>query len=306
MRTSAVPAARGYHPVRRVWILGNARNETNVDLVDRWSAAGVAASLLAPVDVGALVRRGDVVVGRIDVRRTIDGVEPGLLALVAAERRGARVVNSAAAILRAHDKLLTARALVRAGVPHPRTVHVRPGAPIPLPLPFVVKPRFGSWGVDVFRCDEPCDVARVFALIAGRPWFRRQGAIVQELVPPGGYDGRVLVAGGAVAGGERRVAATREWRNNISLGGAHVPAEPTREEKLLARAAAAALGGDFLGVDLLPTRSGSTVLEANAAVEFGHGYSLDGVDVFGAAAAALGLQPRVARAAEAVLQHPAA
>jgi RimK family alpha-L-glutamate ligase len=273
----------------RVWILGSPRNETNFHLATRWRSFGIPTAVLSnpgPLPAG---RAGDVVLGRIDVRRSVDGIEPGLLTLLAAERQGIRVLNRAAAVLAAHDKLRTARALAAAGVPHPRTAHVLPGQPVPIEPPLVLKPRFGSWGVDVVRCLDEEDVARTLSTISERTWFRRQGAIAQELVPPAGYDVRVLVAGGVVVGSVRRIAGPGEWRNNISLGGTRRPSLPEPDVVGLALAAVDALGGDFFGVDLLPVAGGAIVLEVNAAVEFEDRYSLDDCDVFAETATALGL-----------------
>jgi len=286
----------------RVWILGSTRNETNRDLAERWCACGVPAGIVSSrVDLRALLP-GDVVLGRIDVRRSVDGIEPGLLTLLAASRiGGVQVLNRPSSILNAHDKLRTARAFAAHGVPHPRTIHVRPGELVDLPPPLVVKPRFGSWGVDVFHCLSRDEVRDALAAISDRPWFRRQGAIVQELVPPLGYDIRVLVAGGEVVGAEQRIAAPGEWRNNISLGGTHWPAAPSREVVELALAAVAAVDGDFFGVDLLPLPAGAVVLEVNAAVEFEDGYSLGGGDLFADIASALGLTRLALPASETAL-----
>jgi [lysine-biosynthesis-protein LysW]--L-2-aminoadipate ligase len=145
----------------------------------------------------------------------------------------------------------------------------------------VVKPRFGSWGQGVYRCDDARSLQVTLATLAETPWYPSQGALVQELVPSQGYDLRILVAGGQIVGAVYRLAAPGEWRTNISLGGvreavSYLPAEACT----LALAAARASGASLVGVDLLPSpRGGWIVLELNGAVEFKHEYSLAG-DVF--------------------------
>ena len=235
----SVPERRRLRPARRrgrVAVIGSPLNDANVDLVSAWQALGLDARLTDPDDV----RPADVVLGRLDVLPTLDGVEPGLLDLLRLELRGSCVLNGAAAIVRAHDKLLTARALARAGVPHPRTVHLLPahlrpgGHGVALAPPLVVKPRFGSWGVDVFRCDTLDEVEACLAEIRGRLWFRRRGAVVQELVPPVGHDVRLVVAAGRIIGGVERVAAPGEWRTNMCLGGSDRP-PPRRRRRSASR-----------------------------------------------------------------------
>jgi RimK family alpha-L-glutamate ligase len=193
-------------------------------------------------------------------------------------------------LIAAHDKLGTARALRAAGIPHPRTAHVESRrASLELDPPLVLKPRFGSWGRDVFLCEDEADVRRRLREVRQRTWFRRHGALIQEVVPPRHHDLRLVVAGGRVVGAARRVAAEGEWRTNVSLGGRLEPARPTDAESTLAIAAARAIGIDLAGVDLLPVDGGQVVLELNGAVDFDERYSLRGGDVYLDAAAALGL-----------------
>jgi RimK family alpha-L-glutamate ligase len=249
-------------------------------------------AVISPAQAVALLRPGDVALGRIDVEPSLQGVEPGLWALGLLEQRGIRVLNRRHALTAAHDKLATAEALTRAGLPHPQTEHVAPWLPGPtVELPVVLKPRFGSWGRDVVRCETTRDLASAFAEARPRVWFNTSGGIAQRLVAPRGFDLRIVVAGGCVVGAAKRIAAPGEWRTNVALGARRVPTTPPPAACELALAAARAIGGDLVGVDLLPTDTGWTVLELNGAVDFTSEYSL-GEDVFSAARTALAAGPR--------------
>lgn len=220
---------------------------------------------------------------------TLDGMDDGLWALGALAARGVVVLNDSPALLGAHDKLLTSRLLRRAGVPHPRTWHVRDGRPAPVPrLPVVVKPRFGSWGSAVDRCDDYQSLGAALASARDTTWFRRHGALVQELVTPCGYDLRIVVAEGRVVGSVFRIAAPGEWRTNIALGGVRrAVTQPPRDACTIALAAAAAIGASLVEVDLLPDGDSWTVLELNGAVELTPEYAPWG-DVFSEIAFVLG------------------
>lgn len=123
--------------------------------------------------------------------------------------------------------------------------------------PLVVKPRFGSWGRSVYRCDDSTALAETLAAISREEWFARHGAIVQTLVPPQGFGLRVLVAAGRVVGVVYRIAPPGEWRTNVNLGAVRRPVDdPPREAVALALRAARAVGTSLVGVDLLPARDG--------------------------------------------------
>jgi RimK family alpha-L-glutamate ligase len=248
---------------------------------------GLRVDELTPEAASHLLRPGDVALGRLDVLESLDGVDDGLWALGALAARGITVLNGPEALLAAHDKLLTARLLRRAGLPHPRTHLVAGDRPIcAFEPPVVIKPRFGSWGREVVRCDDHAALEESLARVRRLPWYRLDGALVQELIPPSGYDLRLVVAGRRVVGSVRRVAPPGEWRTNVALGAARHAVDPPAEAVPIALAAARAVSASLIGVDLLPVAGGWTIVELNGAVEFTPEYAPRG-DVFASAARAL-------------------
>jgi RimK family alpha-L-glutamate ligase len=278
----------------RLGIVAHRATPTNLALAAE-APPGVDASVLPPLAALHLLRPGDVALGRLDVREAVDGVEDGLWHLERLAAAGVTVFNGSSALRLAHDKRLTATALTAAGLPHPLTVSVRDGRDEPpLPFPFVLKPRFGSWGKDILVCSDGAEWERAVQGLSRRAWFSRCGALAQELIPPIGHDLRILIARGRVVGAVKRVAAPGEWRTNIALGATREPVDPAPVARALALEAASTVGGDFVGVDLLPTGPGTyVVLEVNGAVDFTLEYALGG-NVFAAAVEALVGGPQLA------------
>ena len=282
-----LPVEQGRMP--RVAVVGNPTRATD-DLVAAWLAAGMDVSLATPATALVTLEAGDIALLRLDVLPTLDGVEPGFETCPVLEKRGVRVLNNPQALLAAHDKLLTAEALRAAGLRQPQTLHVTAEhRQAQLPLPCVVKPRFGSWGTDVMLCTTSDELERALEYASSRQWWACHGALVQELVPPTGRDLRLLVAGGRVVGAAARVAAAGEWRTNVSVGGHLERVEPPPEAAAEAERTARALAIDLAGVDLLPWDGGWVVLEVNGAIDFDERYVLPGHDMYREIAQALGL-----------------
>ena len=269
-------------------LIAHRETETNLRLLEA-VPAGIEARLLSPAETLGRLGDGDAALARLDVLPTVDGIEPGAWELARLEAEGIRMLNPLRTLSATHDKLMTARLLKDAGVPHPTTRHVtHPHTPPTLDPPFVVKPRFGSWGIDVHMCADRASARTCLEELSARRWFRRQGALIQELIPPLGRDLRIVVASGQVVGAVQRLAAPGEWRTNVALGARIVPAEPPPVAAQLALAASRVSGLDLVGVDLLPTGPGGfSVIELNGAVEFRPVYALREGDVFAHATAAL-------------------
>jgi len=290
----------------RIAVVARSSTPAN-EALTRVGCHGADWCLLTPAEALEALGPGDCAIGRIDVLSTLDGVDEGLWALGALEARGVTVLNGAPVLLAAHDKLLTARLLRRAGLPHPRTRLIAGDRPSsPLPPPVVVKPRFGSWGLGVERCDDEESLAHLLAGLPDEPWYEAHGALVQELVPTLGFDLRIVVAHDHVIGAISRVAAPGEWRTNVSLGAERRRATPPPGACALALAAARATGAALVGVDLLPDGRGRwTVAEINGAVEFNEEYALrPGADPFAEAAFRLGRAAVCARLREPVHVAP--
>ena len=266
-------------------VLAHQATDTNRALATRgWT--GAQPRLLAPREALLNLHAGDVALNRLDVSTQLDGVEEGLWIVNQLEAQGVRILNRAPALLAAHDKLITARLLSTAGIPHPRTRRLHSAASLDgLTLPVVAKPRFGSWGRDVELCSDRRALTDYIGRMRGRPWWR-SGGVLQELVPPRSSDLRLIVAAGEIVGAAVRLAAPGEWRTNVALGARSIATAPPADARELAIAATEQLRIDLAGVDLLPGDAGWVVLEVNGAVDMRPHYSL-GADVFSAVLARL-------------------
>jgi RimK family alpha-L-glutamate ligase len=178
------------------------------------------------------------------------------------ERLGVRVVNPARVIERTVDKYYTSSLLEEAGIPTPRTIAAerREDAIDAFRQmgDVIVKPVFGSNGRGIVRVSDEEIAHRVFRALE----VERAVYYVQETIPHSGRDLRVFVVGGRVVAAIWRFADG--WRTNVSRGGKAEKAELSEEWADLALRAAAVVGAEYSGVDLLPMPDGGAwVLEVN-------------------------------------------
>ena len=199
------------------------------------------------------------------------------------EKRGMPVMNSPRAIERSVDKFYTTALLQEAGLPTPETVVCEGAADAMAAVQamgdVIVKPIFGSMGHGMVRVSDP-DVA--FRIVRSLEQVRAV-FYVQRAVNHGGRDVRVFVVGGRVLGAIERRTSDGGWRTNVSRGGSARPFELPPEWEQLALRAAAAIGADYAGVDLLPSREGEVfVLEVNGIPGWRGLQHATGLDVAGA------------------------
>jgi [lysine-biosynthesis-protein LysW]--L-2-aminoadipate ligase len=203
----------------------------------------------------------------------------------ALEATGTATVNNSSVIEMCGDKVLTALAFARHGVVTPRTLAAlaEPAAVRAcdeIGYPAVIKPAVGSWGRLVCRVPDRETAADLLEHRGQLPGPQHRVTCVQEWVDKPGRDIRVLVVGDQpVAAMYRRSA---HWRTNAALGAEPAPCRITSDLAKLATAAARAVGGGVLGVDVVEDADGRLLaLEVNHGTEFRALQSVTDVDLAG-------------------------
>jgi RimK family alpha-L-glutamate ligase len=203
------------------------------------------------------------------------------------EEHGVPVMNAPHAIERTVDKFYTDVRLREAGLSTPDTVvcerideamsAVR--AMLSEESQVIIKPIFGSMGHGIVRIGDPDTAFRVLQTLDQL----RAVCYIQRAIDTGGRDIRVFIVAGRVLGAIERRAAAGQWRTNVSLGGVAARFDLPREWASLAVRAAAAVGADYAGVDLLPATDGRVfVLEVNGVPGWQGLQRATGIDVAGA------------------------
>jgi RimK family alpha-L-glutamate ligase len=213
---------------------------------------------------GEILDRLDLLIVRGLPRGSLEQVIFRMDALHVLSEQGVQCVNPPRAIERTIDKSWASAALALAGLPTPPTIvcerydDAMQGFE-ELGGDVVVKPLFGAMGNGIVRVEDRDVAHRVFRALE----LERTVYYVQRTVASAGRrDLRVLVVAGEVAGAMERVSDS--WRANVARGARPQGVALDDAQRELALAAAAAVGADVAGVDLLIGPDGeSVVLEVN-------------------------------------------
>jgi len=200
------------------------------------------------------------------------------------EAGGSVVLNRSEVVRTCGDKLATSAALVRAGVPTPRTsVAVDRAAALAeagrLGYPVVIKPLIGSWGRLVARLDSPAAAEAVieYKEVLGGPEHKVH--YLQEYVEKPGRDIRAFVIGDELVAAIYRTSD--DWITNTARGGVTTDCPLSDELRRVTLAAAAAVGGGILAIDVVESERGLLVIEVNHTMEFRNSITTTGVDIPG-------------------------
>lgn len=195
---------------------------------------------------------------------------------------GIRTVNTYEVALICGDKINTTTALARAGIPSPRTLiaFTRESALQAietLGYPVVLKPAIGSWGRLLAKISDREAAEAVLEHKETLGSYLHAIFYIQEYVRKPARDIRSFVVGS-----ETICAIYREsehWITNTARGALARNCPVTSEIARLSLAAARAVGGGVLAVDLLEHEDGLMVSEVNYTMEFRNSIDTTGVDI---------------------------
>lgn len=216
------------------------------------------------------------------------------------ETAGVRCFNPTEVAEVCNDKLRTSLALIRAGVPHPdlRVAFTEDSALEAMEemgYPIVLKPVVGSWGRLIARATDTDSARSLLEHKAALPSFQHHIYYMQRYVDKRGRDIRSFVVGDHCIAAI--VRTSDDWRTNTARGAVAANFPVTPDLAAISLAAARAVGGGVLAVDLFETSDGFLVNEVNDTMEFKNSIEPTGVDIPSAIARYVVDELRAAKAA---------
>lgn len=196
---------------------------------------------------------------------------------------GVRTVNTHQVVQLCGDKLETSSALIREGVPSPRIkVAFDPESALTaieeMGYPVILKPVVGSWGRLLSKINdrEAAETVLEHKDVLGS--YQHSIFYIQEYIDKPARDIRSFVVG------NENIAAiyrySDHWITNTARGGRAENCPVTPQIAELSLAAAKAIGGGVVAVDLLETQDGRFLVnEVNHTMEFRNSIDTTGVNI---------------------------
>lgn len=198
---------------------------------------------------------------------------------------GVRTVNTHRVVQLCGDKLETSSALFRDGIPSPRIkVAFDPESALAaieeMGYPVILKPVVGSWGRLLSKINdrEAAETILEHKEVLGS--YQHSIFYIQEYIDKPARDIRSFVVG------DENIAAiyrySEHWITNTARGGRAENCPVTPQIAELSLAAARAVGGGVVAVDLLETQDGRFLVnEVNHTMEFHSSVPATGIDIPG-------------------------
>jgi [lysine-biosynthesis-protein LysW]--L-2-aminoadipate ligase len=196
---------------------------------------------------------------------------------------GVRTVNTHQVVQLCGDKLETSSALVRDNVPSPRIkVAFDPESALAaieeMGYPVILKPVVGSWGRLLSKINDRESAETILEHKDVLGSYQHSIFYIQEYIDKPARDIRSFVVG------NENIAAiyrySEHWITNTARGGRAENCPVTPEIGRLSLAAAKAVGGGVVAVDLLETQDGRLLVnEVNHTMEFRNSIDTTGVNI---------------------------
>ena len=195
---------------------------------------------------------------------------------------GIATVNTYAVADTCGNKILTSSALARNDVPSPRTlIAFTPESAIQaieeVGYPAVLKPAVGSWGRLLSLVSDRYAAEAILEHKEVLGSYHHSIFYVQEYIPKPGRDIRSFVVGDECICAIYRYSG--HWITNTARGGEAENCPLTDELIERSVAAARAVGGGVVAVDLLESERGLLVNEVNYTMEFRNSIETTGVNI---------------------------
>jgi [lysine-biosynthesis-protein LysW]--L-2-aminoadipate ligase len=197
---------------------------------------------------------------------------------------GIKTVNTAEVARICGDKFITSQALLKQGVPTPRTaLAFTPESALQaienMGYPVVLKPCIGSWGRLISKINDRQAAEAILEHKQILGSYHHSIYYIQEYVNKPGRDIRSFVVGDETIAAIYRTSD--HWITNTATGGKASNCPVTPEIDALSRAAAQAVGGGLVAIDLMESAHGMLVIEVNYTMEFRNSIHTTGVDIPG-------------------------
>jgi len=198
------------------------------------------------------------------------------------ESLGIRCINSSDVARICGDKILTSLALKEAGLAQPpiRVAFTENSALLAieeLGYPVVLKPAVGSWGRLLAKVNDRESAEAILEHKTVLGSYHHSIFYIQKYVEKQGRDIRSFVVGNECIAAIYR--SSSHWITNTARGAVATGCPVTDEIASLSVAAAHAVGGGVLAVDLFESTEGLLVNEVNYTMEFRNSIDTTGVNI---------------------------
>jgi [lysine-biosynthesis-protein LysW]--L-2-aminoadipate ligase len=198
------------------------------------------------------------------------------------ESVGVKCINKHEVATICGDKILTTAALAEAGVAQPgsRVAFTEDSALDAIEAmgyPVVLKPAVGSWGRLLSKVNDRDAAESILEHKTILGSYHHSVFYIQEYIEKAGRDIRTFVVGDECIAGIYR--SSKHWITNTARGAEASNCDITPEIAEISLAAARAVGGGVVAVDLLESDRGLLVNEVNYTMEFKNSIDTTGVDI---------------------------